>query len=86
MDLWVFENQIYTKIILLWQIPNVLPKSSCMGTLVLKSGFFRFYAPLRIPSKRNAAKPCCKHGFLLVKFWNCQSYITFKVFLCPYIK
>jgi len=36
MDLWVFENQIYTKIILLWQIPNVLPKSSCMGALVLK--------------------------------------------------
>jgi len=40
-----------TKLILLWQVPNVLPKGSCMGTLVLKSGIFRFYAPLRIPSK-----------------------------------
>jgi hypothetical protein len=45
----------YTNIILLWHIPNVLPKSSCMGTLVLKSGIFRFYAPLRIPSKRKRA-------------------------------
>jgi hypothetical protein len=34
-----------------WQVPNVLPKSSCMGTLVLKPCFFRLYAPLRIPFK-----------------------------------
>ena len=39
------------KIILPWQVPNVLPKSSCMGTLVLKPCFLRLYAPLRIPFK-----------------------------------
>jgi hypothetical protein len=27
-----------------------------LGALVLKSGIFRFYAPLRIPSKRDACK------------------------------
>ena len=32
----MFENQIYTKIILLWQVPNVLPKGSCLGALVFK--------------------------------------------------
>jgi len=30
-------------------------KAAVMGTLVLESGFFRFYAPLRIPSKRKRA-------------------------------
>jgi len=40
-------------------------KAAVMGALVLKSGIFRFYAPLRIPSKRKR--------LLLVKFWNCQS-------------
>ena len=25
------------------------------------------------------AKPCCKHGFWLVKFWNCQSHITCEI-------
>jgi len=68
MYLWVFENQIYTKIILLWQIPNVLPKGSCYRALVLKPRLqclietvvsikhLGLYAPLRIPSKRNACK------------------------------
>ena len=67
MYLWVFENQIYTKIILLWQIPNVLPKGSCLGALVLKPRLqclietvvsikhLGLYAPLRIPSKRERA-------------------------------
>jgi hypothetical protein len=31
-------------------------KAAVMGTLVLKSGSFRFYAPPRIPYKRNAYK------------------------------
>jgi len=30
-------------------------KAAVMGALVLKSGSFRFYAPLRIPSKRERA-------------------------------
>jgi hypothetical protein len=30
------EIKIYTKIILLWQVPNVLPKGSCLGALVFK--------------------------------------------------
>jgi hypothetical protein len=67
-------------------------KAAVWGALVLKSGFqclietfisikhLRFYAPLRIPYKRNAAKPCLQHGFLLVKFWNCQSHITCEIF------
>jgi len=30
-------------------------KAAVMGALVLESGLFRFYAPLRIPSKRKRA-------------------------------
>ncbi len=50
------------KTILLWQIPNVLSKSSCMGALVLKTHIkclaetLRLYALLRIPSKCNTCK------------------------------
>ena len=63
-----FKPSNCTKIILLWQIPNVLPKSSCLGALVLKPRFLGLYAPLRIPSKRKR--------LLLVKFWNCQRQNT----------
>jgi hypothetical protein len=51
-----------TKTILLWQIPNFLSKSSCMGALVLKTRIkcfaetLRLYALLRIPSKCNTCK------------------------------
>ncbi len=44
-----------TKIILLWRIPNVLPKGSCLGALVLKLRFLWLYAPLRILSKHKWA-------------------------------
>ena len=50
-----FKPSNCTKIILLWQIPNVLPKGSCLGALVLKPRFLGLYAPLRIPSKRERA-------------------------------
>ena len=62
-----------TKIILLWQIPNILPKGSCLGPLVLKPCFLRLYAPLRDPSKPGGGLP-------MVKFWNCQSHITCTLF------
>ena len=50
-----FLQKIYTKTILLWQVPNILPKGSCLGPLVLKPCFLRLYAPLRDPSKRKRA-------------------------------
>jgi len=55
----LFKLLNYTKIILLWQVPNVLPEGSCLGMLVLKPCFLGLYAPPGIPSRRNAAKPCC---------------------------
>ncbi len=76
----ILKHLDYTNTILPRQIPDILPKGSCLGALVLKSGIFRFYAPLRIPSKRNAAKPCLQHGFWVVKFWNCQSHIAYEIF------
>jgi len=42
-------------IILLWQVPNVLPKGSCMGALVLKPRILGLYVQLRIPLKRKRA-------------------------------
>ena len=71
-NLLVFENKIYTKTILLWQVPNVLPKGSCLRPLVLKPCFLRLYAPLRASSKRKRLP--------VVKFWNCQSRITCEIF------
>jgi len=50
MDVW--KLNLYKEYITLAS-SKILPKSSCLGALVLKSGFFRFYAPLPIPSKRN---------------------------------
>jgi len=58
-----FKPSNCTKIILLWQIPNVLPKGSCLGALVLKPRFLGLYAPLRIPSKRNACKAMLHMAF-----------------------
>ena len=51
----MFENKNPTKIILLWQIPKFYQKAAIIRALMLKSGIFRFYAPLRIPSKRKRA-------------------------------
>jgi len=57
-------------------------KAAVMNTLGLKSRIQCFcetlglYAPLRIHPSAMRAKPCCKHGFSMVKFWNCQSHIT----------
>jgi len=44
-----------------------------MDTLVLKSGFFRFYAPLRIHPSAMRAKPCATWLFGGKIFGNCQS-------------
>jgi hypothetical protein len=43
-------------------------KAAVMGVLVLKSGSFRFYAPLRIPSKHNACKA-------MLQTWLCVGKI-----------
>ena len=51
-----FSN--YIKTILLWQVPNVLPKGSCLGAMVLKPCFLRFYAPVCIHPSTMWAKPC----------------------------
>ena len=90
----------YTKSILLWRIPNVLPKGSCLGALVLKSGFqclietfvsikhLRFYAPLRIPSKRERL-PVVKylelpepHNLCTKKMWKLKRNHFFKCGIC----
>ncbi len=49
---------------------------------MLKSCILGLYAPLRIHPSAMQAKPCCKHGFLLVKFWNCQHHITCNFKIC----
>ena len=47
-------------------------KAAVMDTLVLKPCSLGLYAPLRIHPSGS--------GLLLVKFWNCQSHITCKLY------
>ncbi len=58
------------KIILPWQVPNVLPKS----------GSFRFYAPPRIPYKRNACKAMLKTWLWGGKILELPELVTYEVF------
>jgi len=55
-----------TKIILLWQIPNVLPKGSCYGD----AGALCTTAH---PIQTQCVQSHVQYSFRLVKLWNCQS-------------
>lgn len=61
------------------KIPNMFPKDSCLKPLVLESGFFRFYAPLRDSSKRERA--VC--GNTLESFITAYSLLSQKQFIIP---
>ncbi len=55
-------------------------KAAVMGTLVLKSGFFRFYAPPRIPYKRNACKAMLQTWLWGGKILELPEMVTYEVF------
>ncbi len=68
----MFENKNCTKSILRWQFQMFYQKAAVMEALVLKSGFFRFYAPLCIHPSGSV--------LLLVKHLELPASIICKVF------
>ncbi len=50
-------------------------KAAVMGTLVLKP-CSQCLSTIAYPIQAKCGQSHVLHGFLLVKFWNCQSYIT----------